>query len=129
MIFTVNIGGTDVTMNNSLEWMFNYKRQFKEDPMKFLMEALKKYSKNEVKEGDPRAEMREQEMTFDVLAELGLRIPGMAWAMARTVDKNLPAPNVWEAQFSEFPLVTVGAELLTYAVNGLTGNNEAPKNE
>lgn len=116
MIFTVNISGQDVTMSNSIEWMFNYKKQWpKDDPMKWLMEAIKLANKP----GDSGI--------YDALGFVGLRIPDMAWAMARVVDKEIPAPNVWIKQFPEFPIIDVGNELLLHAAAGMSGSTE-PKN-
>lgn len=113
MIFTVNISGQDVTMSNSIEWMFNYKKQWpKDDPMKWLMEAMKLANKP----GDSGI--------YDALGYIGLRIPDMAWAMARVVDKSLPAPNAWVKQFAEFPILDIGQELLIRATEGMSTTTE-----
>lgn len=128
MEFNIKIGGKDVAMTNSFLWQIRYKSQFKEDPAVFLMDALDAMMKFDVKPDDPKADDKERQAAFRAVSKIGfIRCYGMAWAMAKAADKSIPMPDIWRESFDEFPVLDVGIEVLSYAIDGLMSSTQ-PKN-
>lgn len=111
MIFTVKIDNKEVEMSNAFAWMFKYKSQFKEDPAAFLVPAFGKVAE------DPTG--------MTAFAEIGFtRLSNMAWAMAKTANKNVPDPITWVNSFETFNVLDFAGEIIEKAVSGMTVTNE-----
>lgn len=119
MIFTIDIDGKPVEFSNALIWQFKYKSQFKEDPTDFIIDALEATTKSN---GDEQAAY----LAAVKVVKFG-RLANIAWAMAKAANNSIPAPPVWQASFTNFPVLDIGIECLAYAIEGLTGESE-PKN-
>ena len=111
MIFTVKIDNKEVELSNAFAWMFKYKSQFHEDPAAFLVPAFAKTA------DDPSG--------MAAFAEIGFtRLSNMAWAMAKTANKNVPDPVTWVNGFETFNVLDFAGELIEKAVSGMTVTNE-----
>lgn len=121
MIFTVRIDGNDINLSNAFLWQIKYKSQFKEDPAYFLLDAMQK--------AESTKDRGNNEDVYAALKSIGfVRMSGMIWAMAKAADNSIPAPAVWQAQFNDFPILDIGLDALAYAIDGITGSTEKPKN-
>lgn len=123
MVFTIDIDGKPVEFSNALAWQFKYKSQFKEDPTDFLVDAFEATAKI-----DETKEDAENAAYFAAIKVVKFgRLANIAWAMAKTANKDIPAPPIWQASFKNFPVLDIGVECLAYALDGLVGESE-PKN-
>jgi hypothetical protein len=123
MVFTIDIDGKPVEFSNALAWQFKYKSQFKEDPTDFIIDAIAVTSQFE---GKTEEEERAAYLAAVKVIKFG-RLANLAWAMAKTANKDIPAPPIWQSSFKAFPVLEIGIECLAYAIEGITGESE-PKN-
>ena len=111
MVKTLTFGDKQVQFSTSFSWAFAYKDQFRVDPSKIFMPAIKKIL---LLGADKPAE----EQTFILYEEMGFTgITQVAWAMAKLCDKNLPDPITWIQSFGDdFEALTIVTELIPDAI-------------
>lgn len=113
MVKTLKIGEKQVQFSTSFAWAFAYKAQFKKDPIKLLIPAVKKATGDE-----EDSEEDDSDLTYALLEELGFTgIVEMAWAMAKICDSTLPDPVTWVISLGDdFSVMTFIEELLSEAL-------------
>ena len=111
MVKTLTFGDKQVQFSTSFLWTFAYKDQFRVDPSRIFMPAIKKIL---LLGADKPAE----EQTFILYEEMGFTgITQVAWAMAKLCDKNLPDPITWIQSFGDdFEAITIVTELIPDAI-------------
>ena len=117
MIKTLTFGDKQVQFSTSFAWTFAYKDQFKVDPSKIFMPAIKKIlllGADKPAEDDEQAE----EQTIILYEEMGFTgITQVAWAMAKLCDRNLPDPITWIQSFGDdFEAFAITTELIPAAI-------------
>lgn len=109
MIKTVTMAGQDVNFSTSFAWTFHYKSQFGSDPIRSLLPAVR---------GALSGAESTQEQGIILLEELGVTgVAEIAWAMARTADKNVKPPLAWIGSFGDdFPVMDLLSEVVVEAI-------------
>lgn len=101
---TLEFGGKNVTFKSNMKTLLIYKaqtgREYLSDVVN-LGEIVKYDDKGNVLKGECNLAALNTELLCTV-----------AWAMARTADKNVPELYDWLDEFDEFPIMTVLNELM-----------------
>lgn len=130
MFKTMDFGGKKVSFSTSFAWCFIYKAQFRDDPIKTLLPAVKSALGDPAIEQIEDEEAREQAQAFVLLEELGvIGVAQIAWAMAKLADKGIPEPMAWVDSFGDdFPVMDILVEVITDAIESCfaTKKSEAP---
>lgn len=106
---TINFAGQDVRFRVSMKTLLIYKaqtgREYLADTQKLSEIVVKDKKGNIVKDvaGKPKIDL--SVLDTEMLC-------GIAWAMAKTADSNVPPMYDWIDQFDEFPILEILTELI-----------------
>lgn len=106
---TINFAGQDVRFRVSMKTLLIYKaqtgREYLADTQKLSGIVVKDKRGNIVKDVDGNPKIDLSVLDTEMLC-------GIAWAMAKTADSNVPPMYDWVDQFDEFPFETILFELM-----------------
>lgn len=132
MIKTIQVGDKAVKFSNNIGWCFEYRNQFGHDIIPVLMPALNGLVSAAVTlaartDGADDLQtalsgMDPSEITDIMIQFAGLQFTDMVnvlWAMAKTVDADIPEPTLWVREFDSFPLDVVVPEALDLIMQGV----------
>jgi hypothetical protein len=134
---TININDTEVTLDNSIGWAFEYKDQFNEDIIATLMpvlsgclSAISAIVEETGKTKDLSAKdilpVLGSDAMMDAIVKFSMleltQIINITWALARNADPSIPEPKKWVRQFETFPLDVVLPEVGEMIISGLVSS-------
>lgn len=112
-----------VEMSSNIGWLLNYRSQFGKDILPDLMPVIESLVTLAASLFDGSAEITADEVIAkidrDALSDLYLSLSNLefttiiniAWALAKTADDSIPAPEEWVKQFEVFPFDTLSIEM------------------
>lgn len=112
-----------VEMSSNIGWLLNYRSQFGKDILPDLMPVIESLVTLVASLFDGSAEITVDEVIAkidrDALSDLYLSLSNLefttiiniAWALAKTADDSIAAPEEWVKQFDVFPLDTLVVEM------------------
>lgn len=109
MVKTITFGDKEIKFSTCFAWAFIYKSQFKADPAKYLIPAIRRMS---------LADMDEDAQAMAMYEELGfVGIVQIAWSMAKLCDKSIAEPMEWVESFGDdFGALDLVLELIPEAI-------------
>ena len=142
---TINIGNKSVRLSNNVSWTMEYRDQFGQDIIPTLMPALaalldvlsgivRATGKTSGIEVDDLVAVLDGDSLTDAVIHIGglefTDLIKITWAMAKSVDDNLPEPKVWVKDFEVFPVDEVVPAVFDLALTGVMSskNLARPKN-
>lgn len=119
MLKTMEFGGKEVTFSTAFAWAFVYKAQFKEDPVKTLVPAIKSVLSDPEINSITDEDSANEAQVYALLESIGFAgVAQISWAMAKLVDNNIPDPFTWVESFGDdFPVLDLIAELVVEAIS------------
>lgn len=106
---TINFSGQDVRFRASMRTLLIYKAQTGRE----YLADVQKLSNIVVKGKDGKPVIGKDKKPQINLAALDTEmLCAVAWAMARTADKNVPPMDDWLDGFEEFPMLEILTELI-----------------
>lgn len=115
MIKTLRFNDSEVTINDSNGWLYDYREQFGEDFMVTVYQVLagSVESAGELRQTDGTVDT---DVAVDLLANLSAInstvVSDVLWAMAHNADPSIPAPRDFANQYDGFPVDEIGIPLL-----------------
>lgn len=112
-----------VEMSSNIGWLLTYRSQFGKDILPDLMPVIESLVTLAASLFDGSAELTVDEVIAkidrDALSDLYLSLSNLefttiiniAWALAKTADDSIPAPEEWVKQFEVFPFDTLIIEM------------------
>lgn len=112
-----------VEMSSNIGWLLTYRSQFGKDILPDLMPVIESLVTLAASLFDGSAELTADEVIAkidrDALSDLYLSLSNLefttiiniAWALAKTADDSIPAPEEWVKQFEVFPFDTLIIEM------------------
>lgn len=112
-----------VEMSSNIGWLLTYRSQFGKDILPDLMPVIESLVTLAASLFDGSAEITADEVIAkidrDALSDLYLSLSNLefttiiniAWALAKTADDSIPAPEEWVKQFDVFPFDTLIIEM------------------
>ena len=134
---TITIDNTEVVLDNSIGWAFEYKDQFNEDIISTLMpvlsgclSAISAIVEETGKTKDLSAKdilpVLGSDAMMDAIVKFSMleltQIINITWALARNADLSIPEPRRWIRQFETFPLDMVLPEVGELIISGLVSS-------
>ena len=134
MIETVKIGDKEVALSNNVYWAMIYKNQFGKDIVPTLAPAVavlvdtisalsvKMDKDGRITLGDQISVMDSEALTEAIVHGSGIEFVdfmGIVWAMAKTADSSIDAPDIWFRKFDSFPLDEVFPKVAHLAAVGM----------
>lgn len=131
---TINIGNKSVRLSNNVSWTMEYRDQFGQDIIPTLMPALaalldvlsgivRATGKTSGIEVDDLVAVLDGDSLTDAVIHIGglefTDLIKITWAMAKSVDDNLPEPKVWVKDFEVFPVDEVVPAVFDLALTGV----------
>lgn len=131
---TINIGNKSVRLSNNVSWTMEYRDQFGQDIIPTLMPALaalldvlsgivRATGKTSGIEVDDLVAVLDGDSLTDAVIHIGglefTDLIKIIWAMAKSVDDNLPEPKVWVKDFEVFPVDEVVPAVFDLALTGV----------
>ena len=109
MVKTIKFGDKEIKFSTCFAWAFIYKSQFKADPAKYLIPAIRRMS---------MADMDEDAQAMAMYEELGfVGIVQIAWSMATLCDQSIAEPMEWVESFGDdFGAFDLVLELIPEAI-------------
>lgn len=117
---TLTIDGKSVRLSSNASTPLRYKMQFKKDYFAELFKLAKVFNvqakSNEEKEQDQGqkslVEMDLSQIDYDDLDHLDFEVLyNFVWILAKTANKDIPAPLEWLDEFEEFPIIEIFPEV------------------
>lgn len=121
----INIDGRPVKFDSSLGFVFQFRKQFSLDPFALFVPLIKAATPVFTK-GVKELDASELNEALDALYDINLTdMLGLIWAMAKNANRDIDPPDEWYATFSEFPLDTVGREIVFMALESFVSKKKA----
>jgi hypothetical protein len=105
---TITIDGRDIRFKSTGATPLRYKAQFGKD---YFAEILKLNSLKNINEKEIKPEDLDG-VDFEVFYNI-------AWALAKTANKDIPDPLTWLDEFEEFPMIDIIPELIELILSSL----------
>lgn len=111
---TIEIEGKKIVFSTSLSWIYKYMSQFGEDPVQLIAPVLKTAVPIISSWGGDFKDLTA--VDFDQLTDIlfDIRVGdflNLIWAIAKNGNKEIPEPEVWYAEFENFPVDEVITEI------------------
>ncbi len=111
---TMEIEGKKVVFSTSLSWIYKYMSQFGDDPIQLIAPVLKTAVPIIADWSGDFKDLTAVE--FDQLSDILFDISvsdflNLIWAIAKNGNKEIPEPDIWYAEFDNFPIDEVIAEI------------------
>ena len=134
MIKTVKVGKKEVRLDNNIGWTLIYRDQFGHDILPQIMPMIA--GALDIVSGIIQEAGDKKEISIGTLAKLAdgdalvnamIHIGGfefvdfinITWALAKNADDDIPEPEEWVREFDEFPLDTIGPEVVKLIFKGM----------
>lgn len=112
---TLTIDGKAVRLSSNASTPLRYKMQFKKDYFAELLKLAKVFnvkSKEDEQDDKSLIELDLSQIDYEDLDHLDFEVLyNFVWILAKTANKDIPAPLEWLDEFDEFPIVEIFPEV------------------
>lgn len=112
---TLTIDGKTVWLSSNASTPLRYKMQFKKDYFAELLKLAKVFnvkSKEDEQDDKSLIELDLSQIDYEDLDHLDFEVLyNFVWILAKTANKDIPAPLEWLDEFDEFPIVEIFPEV------------------
>ncbi len=120
MLVNLDIDGKEVIFDTSLSWMYWYKMQFHDDPMKTLKPLMEIIGKPRTEDDEKQADLFNNPMEIFDYLPLNT-VLNITWALAGNADESIlkTPPVKWFKSFEHFPLDDVFMVLIPAIIQSM----------